>query len=325
MLLPLRRRRAVWLLVMFAALTPIEGRADIIDLSDVEITAFGSFSTQRQPTMTASDIKVAPLGDPTRAEVLLLAEGGLAIPFPNKPTSQTQAFASSAADATGFFGVGVSGFFFRNSLPPNDLVASGSTTQSVTNNTTATLPLFVDFFIPAPTVQFQNVGNSFPSGADPDLDAFAIARITLSTILTRPNGTTVERDLLDYGVRSFREPASGVFTALPIGAGQLTRFVDFDSFGFHMPDLAGEDFSLGEIGPGDTLEFTYDYFVQGKTGFGETGVFAAIGDPFNLGVSGGRFDLQLGAEPPPPGVPEPGTLVLLGLGLVVMSRKRSRT
>jgi hypothetical protein len=88
--------------LMFAALTPIEGRADIIDVSDVEVTAFGSFSTQLQPTKTASDNKVAPLGDSTRAEVLVLAGGGLAIPFPNKPTSQTQAFASSAADATGF-------------------------------------------------------------------------------------------------------------------------------------------------------------------------------------------------------------------------------
>ena len=251
-------------------------------------------------------IKVAPLGDPTRAEVLLLAGGGLAIPFPNQPTSQTQAFASSAADATGFFGVGVSGFFFRNSLPPNDLVASGSTSQSITNNSTVTLPLFVDFFIPAPTLQFQNVGNSFPFGLDPDLDAFALAGITLSTRLTHPDGTTVKKDLLNYGVRSFREPVSGVFGALPLGSGSPVKFFDFDSFGFQMPDLAGEDFSLGEIGPGDTLEFTYDYFAQASTGFGETGVFAAIGDPFNLSVGGGRFDLQLGAVPPTPGVPEPG-------------------
>jgi PEP-CTERM motif len=215
----------------------------------------------------------------------------------------------------------VSGFFFRSSLPPNELVASGSSSQSITNNFTATLPLFVDFFIPAPTLQFQNVGNSFPSGADPDRDAFAIARITLSTILTRPDGTTVEKDLLDYGVRSFREPSGGVFTALPIGAGTPTRFFEVDSFGFRMPDLAGEDFSIGEVAPGETLEFTYDYFVQGKTGFGETGVFAAIGDPFSLGAGGGRFNLQLGAVPPTPSVPEPGTFVMLGLGLVAMSRK----
>src|SRR5687767_1267682 len=110
--------------LLVAALAPAPASADLIDFSDVEITAFGGFSTQSQPATTASDIKSAPFGSLTNVQVLILAEGVLGVPFPNIPTSQAVPFASSAAVANGLFGVGVNGFFFRNSLPPNELVAS---------------------------------------------------------------------------------------------------------------------------------------------------------------------------------------------------------
>ena len=66
------------------------------------------------------------------------------------------------------------------------------------------------------------------------------------------------------------------------------------------------------------MEFGYDYFATASTGFGETAVFAAIGDPFNLTTDGGRFELQVGGAPPPNSVPEPGTLAVLGVGLIIM-------
>ena len=101
----------------------------------------------------------------------------------------------------------------------------------------------------------------------------------------------------------------------------MSRFAEPDgSFGFQLEDFDAEDFTLGEIGPGETLEITYDYIASVSTGFGETGVFAAIGDPFNLDVSGGRFAFQLRNLPPTSSVPEPGVMVMLGLGLVAMSR-----
>jgi hypothetical protein len=106
---------------------------------------------------------------------------------------------------------------------------------------------------------------------------------------------------------------SGVFTAFPTssdGVG-LVRFDEPDgSFGFQLPDLEATDVSFGEIGPGDTLEFSYDYFTQASTGFGETGIFAAIGDPFNLSVGGGRFEFQV--------IPEPATWTLLAAGLLAL-------
>ena len=100
-------------------------------------------------------------------------------------------------------------------------------------------------------------------------------------------------------------------------AGSVTRIDRPDgSFGFELPELEVNGFRLPSIGPGDTIEFGYEYFARASTGFGETGVFAAIGDPFNLTVGGGRFDLLVGDSPNE--IPEPGTLTTFGLGLVIM-------
>jgi hypothetical protein len=233
-------------------------------------------------------------------------------------------FASAAADASGFFGVGVSGFFFEKSLPPNALSASGTTTQSITNNSAFTFPVALDFLIPAPTIQFFGVGNSFPAGADPARDATATAILALRTKLTQPNGRTVEAIPLDYGLRVLREPVSGVLFPFPTrnGAGSLSRFDEPDgSFGFLLSDFGATGFALGDIDPGDTLEFTYDYFAQASTGFGETGVFAAIGDPFNLNAGGARFDIRVGGPLPPSAVPEPAMLATFGLSLVARRRR----
>jgi hypothetical protein len=89
------------------------------------------------------------------------------------------------------------------------------------------------------------------------------------------------------------------------------------SFGFRLlPVVKG--FSFSSVGPGESLEFGYDYFATASTGFGETGVFAAIGDPFNLTADGGRFEFQVGDAPPPESVPEPGSLTTFGIGLAVL-------
>src|SRR5262249_40807148 len=151
---------------LWCAVLPPIGCAAIIDVADVRLTALGSFTTQGQPDKTRSDLKFAPLHSLDRADVLVVADSVPGIPFPNLPTGQTRPFASSVADANGFFGVGISGFFFLNALPPNFLSASGTTTHSLTNNSAVTLPVTTDFFIPAPTILFFGVGNSFPAGAD---------------------------------------------------------------------------------------------------------------------------------------------------------------
>ena len=114
---------------------------------------------------------------------------------------------------------------------------------------------------------------------------------------------------------------SGILAAFPTrdGLGSLSRFDEPDgSFGFRLTDLRANAFLLGEVGPGDTLEFTYRDFAQASTGFGETGIFAAIGDPFKLNAGGAHVDIVVGDATPADGVPESATLATLGLGLVVV-------
>ena len=312
-------------LLLIAALAPLSVSAQDflgIEFSDVKLTAFTSVSTQLAPIKTDSDTRSAPKGTPNNVAALVRARG---IPFPNIPNSVGTAFASSAGDNNGHFGVGVNGFFFTNSLPPDALLASGTFSQTITNNSASIVSLFAGVTIPTPTMQFFGIGDFFPVGVDPRRDVTAFVNASFLTKITHPDGSIVENTVLDYGMSIFREPISGVLFALPsrdAGGGILSRFDEPDgSSGFQLPTFQEDNFALGDIGPGDILEFTFDYFVSASTGFGETGIFAAIGDPFDLSAGGSRFDLQVrGAVEPGPGsgVPEPGTLATLGLGLFLL-------
>jgi hypothetical protein len=310
-------------LLLIAALAPVSVSADLIDISEVKLTAFASFTTQLLPQVTDSDIQIVPFSDPTQAEALVLA-GNFNVPFPNIPTSQTKAFASATADGRRNFGVGVNGFFFQNSLPPNALVASGTFSQTVTNNSDFTVPISANFFIPPPTLAFFGIGEFFPPGADPARDATASVGARIVTKLTHPDGSIVEDIPLDYGMRLFRDPVIGLLFAIPTvdAEGEVRQFEFHDgSLNFVLPERLVDGLKLGDIGPGDVFEYTYEFFADASTGFGETGIFAAIGDPFDLTVGGGRFDLQVG-DPLPPGpgprVPEPATWTLLASGLLAL-------
>ena len=249
------------------------------------------------------------------------------MPFPNIPMSQTRPFASPSSIANGEFGVGVNGFFLQNSLPPHKLLASGSFTVSITNNSDSsiTIPL-IHFLIPAPTIQFFGVGDStFPQGADPARDATATAVIDIVETLTLANGTKLETILVDYGLQVLRALPSTVLFPFPRrdGVGQVTRFEEPDgSFGFLLPELEGQ-FAV-QLPAGASVEYGTHYTAEVSTGFGETGVFAAIGDPFNLSTGGGRFDIQVGDPLPPSSVPEPATAILLGAGLAIAGLIRRR-
>lgn len=312
-------------LILLAALAPVSVSADVI-FSDEVYTAFTSATTQLLPAVNDFDSETVPVDSP--ASVLALSRSpARTLPFPNIPTSQTTAFASAAQITLGggdvLTGVGANGFFFQNSLPPNTLEAAATYALTITNtSTTVTEPLEVDIFIPTPTMQFFGVGNSFPAGADPALDASARVQARVLTKITHPDGSIVEDVLVDYGMFTFRNPQTGVFGVLPISSDSvgLTRFDEPDgSFGFQLPELDLEGVTspdLAELGPGDVMEFSYDFFATASTGFGETGIFAAIGDPFNLSAGGGRgIDIKVAVDPGSV-VPIPGAVWLLSSGLL---------
>jgi hypothetical protein len=302
-------------LLVIASFAPASVSAAAVELSDVRITARATFSSQQVPEKSEFDVKAAPQDQRLQAAQALVIEG---LPFPNQPNSQNAGFASSAGVVGGLFGVGVNGFHFLNSLPPNRYFASGRWTQTLTNNSTVTQVSTGSISVPAPTIRFFGVGNFFPPNANPNLDASANVNIRLFSILTHTDGSKEEKVLFEYGMHTLRDPIVGVLLADPTdnALGALSRFDEPDgSFGFRLLPVT-RNFSFSSVHPGETLEFGYAYFAAASTGFGETAVFAAIGDPFDLTAGGGRFGFQVGGAPAV--VPEPSTVALLGIGLIVM-------
>ena len=301
--------------LFIALLAPVSVHADVV-LSDVELTARATFSSQQvMPEKSDFDTKTAPPDQLLQAAQALVIDG---LPFPNQPNSQNAGFASSAATVGGVFGVGVNGFHFLNSLPPNRYFASGTWTQTLTNSSTVTQVSSATISVPAPTIRFFGVGNSFPAGADPGLDATASVDIRLTSKLTHADGTEVETVLFDYGMHTLRAPIVGVLLADPTddALGNLSRFDEPDgSFGFRLLPVL-KNFSYGAVRPGESLEFGYNYFATASTGFGETAVFAAIGDPFHLDTDGGRFTFEINGTPS--AVSEPPALATFGLVLIML-------
>lgn len=304
-------------LLLIASLAPLPVSAQSflgIDFSDIKLSAFASVSTQLEPIQTDSDTNSAPKSSFSSVVALVPARG---IPFPNLPNSVGSAFASSAGTNTGLFGVGVNGFFFTNSLPPDALLGSVTFEQTITNNSTSSVEIFADITIPAPTIQLFGVGDFFPVGADPRRDVTASVNVSFLTRITHPDGTVVDGQPLDYGIFLFRELTSGTLHAIDADGALLSRFEEPDgSFGFQLPNFHEDNLRLAEIAPGDILELTLEYSASASTGFGETGIFAAIGDPFNLSAGGSALDIHVGAAT---SIPEPGSWALLALGFGLLS------
>jgi hypothetical protein len=306
-------------------LVPVSVHADSIVLSDVRLSARATFSSQRvMPEKSSFAVKVAPADQLLQAARALVTDG---LPFPNQPNSQNAWFASSAGVVGGVFGVGVNGLHFQNSLPPNRYFASGTWTQTLTNGSAVTQVSSATISVPAPTIRFFGVGNSFPVGANPDLDATASVDIRLTSTLTHADGSVVETVLFDYGMHTLRAPIVGVLLADPTddALGNLSRFDEPDgSFGFRLLPVT-KNFSFGAVRSGESLEYGYDYFATASTGFGETAVFAAIGDPFDLNLGGGSFSVRFNdIDTPAASVPEPGSLTLMTLGLTSIGLIRRR-
>jgi hypothetical protein len=324
------------ILTLIAALAPGAASATLI-FSDMRFIADTSFSAELLPDVSNADTQDVPNNGAGAVNALTLAPGAL---FPNVPVTinLSSAFASASFATFGgggiTSGVGANGFFLRNSLPPNHLSATALMFQSITNDSsTVTESVRASFFIPAPTLRFFGVGDFFPAGADPARDAFGVAQARLLTTLRRADGlSSVSDTILEYGLQTVRDidPLNpGKFSAIALSPEDSVDLVRFDepdgSIVFRLPAL-GVNLALPDIGPGEILDLAYVFQAGASTGFGETGIFAAVGDPFDLTANGARFELQIGnvVNPPVPGVSEPNTFAVLGLGLAMLGMSARR-
>ena len=76
------------------------------------------------------------------------------------------------------------------------------------------MPVVVNFFIPAPTVEFIGVGK-IAVGVDPVRDAEAGVNLQMRSKVTHPNGSVVKDIVVGYGMTVSRETLSGVMFAFP--------------------------------------------------------------------------------------------------------------
>lgn len=282
-------------------------------VSDVRIDTFASWTGRGRPPVVDSQVRVEPAGTVFKAESIVAGF----LPVPGLPTSTGSGFGSAAAESTGVFGVGVHAFFNSARVPPEEVLARGSFAITFTNTMSVVNHVRFSFVVPPPNIQIvgQGVGDFFPAGADPSQDVTGLVQVRITTRLHHLDGSVDEGLFLDYGMEIVRDPITGVQNALGFrdAAGKVERFdVSLQHRDFQLPGLTLADVTLADYQPGESFEFGYSFIASGSTGFGETGIFAAIGDPFSLSTGG------LTALAVTTAVPEPSALALTTTGLLLM-------
>jgi hypothetical protein len=247
-----------------------------------------------------------------------------------RSTNISQAFGSAAADSNGEGGAGVSMATERGlGEVVHRMTAEAHFEQSLTNGAKGDLNLGVELNIPGIEVGLLGVA---PFRSAPRATETAEAKVELATDIHRADGTFESGPFFQFGMR---------MTEKQIELAPNT-FANFDDVKFLFENVGTLSLTpnnndsktsprvsldpitltptLGTLHPGDSLTFVYSLFAIETTGGGEgKGAFAFVGDPFDLTVPGGGFSVVVldDLPPPPPvgGVPEPGTLAILGLGL----------
>jgi hypothetical protein len=209
---------------------------------------------------------------------------------------------------TRFGGVGISGL----QISSTEFVQAIATfSQNVTNTGDGAGALFLEYTIPGleasilagPSVDPH--GNSFES----DVDVAFFATHVLADGTQLPQQT-----VFDYRLTFERLGPNNLYSTIR-SPDLLTdqrdgaRFIAGDIQGVQYAEFDG-DRRLGTLRPGERLDLFYVLFagMENRLGIDEVGFQALVGDPFQLsGSSGFRVGLE--------GVPEPSSLLLLGLGV----------
>jgi hypothetical protein len=313
---------------LIAALAPSLLSAATVDAPESLLTAFAEFDTQALGSpLTDFD---SDIGSSTTLFGVEALVSGFAPAFPGQPNSVGTGFASAAGDSSGSFGVGVNANFGPSARPrPHSMLASGTLTQDLLNDTDEVRTFGARFFIPAPVIVLAGqIGDFFPVGVDPALDVNAEVLARIVTKVTRTDGSFDEQVVFEYGMKTGRNAAGELGVTTTLGAGDPEVVEDIGFFSFVLPEQSLDADTIAVVGPGDSITLDFQYFALGGTGFGETAVFAAIGDPFDLSSGGGRIEFVQdggGVAPPPPApIPLPTTLPLLATGLAALAFARRR-
>ncbi len=298
--------------------------ATLLSLLTADLDAITRLSLGTAPLISDFEEKTVLINGLQEVEAFVPA----GFDFRERPSPSNPGFGSAQGDAFGNFGVGANSFFLSAGAPPFITRASGFFEQNILNDTSEEITLGTSISIPTPVIQLAGqIGNFFPPGRDPEADIAAEVSARIVATVTRLDGSTEESLLLDYGMKVERDPTDGQIK--PTLSRDAQGLVANEGAGFFFYELAAFDGNFGTIAvlaPGESLKLDFQYFARVTNGTGESGVFAAIGDPFDINASGGRFGFAVledgGLEPPPAPVPLPAGLPLLAAGLAALAGAR---
>jgi PEP-CTERM motif len=278
-------------------------------------------------------------GPVVEAESLVLTTGNF---VPGIPNSVGTGFGSAVGDSVGNFGVGVNSVAFRNASPASTTTAKGSILLVGRNDTSVPVSLLASFFIPAPVIFLSGGGLSVNPNIDPFLDFNALVDASVNLSVNRAVGPDEEISVLQYGMIAQRSPVTRVMDVL-VDPGTVGLTIDRSgsSVRADLPSLTITNQIIATLDPGDEYLLDLSYIAFGRTGIGETGYFAAIGDPFDIVSGGGSLSVAFGdvgapvdptdpidpapVDPTVPApVPLPGTLMLFASGLLALPFLRRR-
>jgi hypothetical protein len=210
---------------------------------------------------------------------------------------------------TGFAGLGVSGI----QLDGGDAQAFATLEQSITNKGDAAGGLILKFTVPA-------LEASILAGGSVDPGIFLLGSSVSATFTTfqylADGRLLTEQTVFDFQL-GIRRLAAGTTSVdidrspdLTAAAGVGSAFIQGDIAGVKYGEIAGER-TLAILEPGERLQILYTLTAaaSNELHIDEIGFQALVGDPFAVNGTGG---MQVSLA----GVPEPSTLVPVGLGIV---------